>query len=56
MAPNAGRRRPTPRLGTVGVPKVFQKYKELGLKGLLIERKQIPRIGVSDWRVWYGVE
>ena len=41
-AADAGLRRPTPRGGTVGVPKVFQKSKELGLEGLLLERKQIP--------------
>ena len=35
----------TPRVETGGVPKVFQKSKELGLKGLLFERKQKPRIG-----------
>jgi len=52
----AGPRRPAPRVRTAGVPKVFQKSKELGLKGLLIERKQIPGIGVSDWRIWYGIE
>jgi hypothetical protein len=35
----------TPRVKTGGVPKVFQKSKELRLKGLLFERKQKPRIG-----------
>ena len=52
----AGIKRPTPQVETEGVPKVFQKSKELGLKGLLIERKQIPGIGVSGWRIWHGVE
>jgi hypothetical protein len=42
MVVAAGLRRPTPRVGTGSVPKVFQKSKELGSKGLLIERKQIP--------------
>ena len=41
----AGLKGPTPRVETGGVPKVFQKSKELRLKGLLFERKQKPRIG-----------
>ena len=35
----------TPRVETGGVPKVFQKSKELRSKGLLFERRQKPRIG-----------
>ena len=34
----------TPRVETGGVPKVFQKSKELAEKGLLFERKEKPRI------------
>ena len=41
---SAGLRRPTRLVETGGVPRVFQKSKELAEKGLLFERKQKPRV------------